>query len=168
MKKKILALSLCAAASTSLLSGVTAFASTPGQKTIPVEYDSRLSIPDPDSPAGAEKYQVLIPSAVSFTEVGAPVDMTVEIVDGQDKSKPYEGTDTINVTLASDKEYKVDMEGQDKLDYEVVYGSHKNDGIVGALNKTTNKIEGTATLKDKAQKSGIHTDELTFTIEKQA
>ena len=169
MKKRIIALAICAA-STSMLSGVTAFATT-GSKTVPVTYNASTSIPDPNNP-GAPTYQVVIPSAISFTEVNKPVDASVSITDGTDKATPYKGNDTVKVQVKSTNGYKVKLaDGSDELNYSLAYGANTMAGVntnqeVGQLTKTKTSIKGQATLKDAATKTGVHTDTLTYTVEK--
>ncbi|MBY0757208.1 hypothetical protein K5V21_17390 [Clostridium sardiniense] len=163
MKKKILALAICAA-STSMLSGVTAFAAT-GSQTVPVTYDASTSIPDPDNP-GAPTYQVVIPSAISFTEVNKPVDASVSLTEGADKNTAYTGESKVNVTVASANGYKVQLaDDTDKLDYTLAYGANTNNATVGQLTKTNTTIKGQALLKQAATKTGVHTDTLTYTVE---
>ena len=165
MKKKILALAICAA-STSMLSGVTAFAAT-GTQTVPVTYDASTSIPDPDNP-GAPTYQVIIPSAVTFTKVGEAVDASIAIKNGADKTQDYAGSDNVNVKVASTNGYKV-KNGSDELAYTLAYGSKTMTGNtaqdVATLNSTNKNVTGQATLKDAATKTGVYTDTLTYTVE---
>lgn len=165
MKKKILALAICAA-STSMLSGVTAFAAT-GTHNVPVTYDASTSIPDPDHP-GAPTYQVVIPSAVTFTKVGEAVDASIAIKDGADKTQDYTGNDNVNVKVTSTNGYKV-KNGSDELSYTLSYGSKTMTGTnaqdVATLSSTKKDEKGQATLKDAATKTGVYTDTLTYTVE---
>lgn len=168
MKKKLIALAIGASAATTLFSGVQAFAlGLEGSKSVPVTYDSSTSIPDPDNPTNPT-YQVVIPSAITFTEVNKPVDASVSIKDGQDKSKPYVGSDTVKVSVSSQNNYKVTMNGSnDDLNYNLSYGAHTNDGSIGNLTQNNAEIKGQAVLKDPATKVGNHTDTLTYTVQTQ-
>ena len=167
MKKRIIALAICAA-STSMLSGVTAFAAT-GDRAVPVTYDASTSIPDPDNP-GAPTYQVVIPSAISFTEVDKAVDAAVSIASGADSSKDYTGGANVKVKVASTNGYEVKLaDNTDALNYTLSYGSKTMTGTaaqeLGTLSTSNKKIEGQAVLKQAAKKTGVHTDTLTYTVE---
>ncbi|WP_338631912.1 hypothetical protein [Clostridium baratii] len=171
MKKKLIAMAICAATvSTSLLSGVTAFAAgQTGTADVPVTYDSSKTIIDPDNDLTPD-FQVVIPAAINFKSTNEPVDTTVSIKDGADKTQDYTGNKNVLVKVASQNEFKVIYDGE-KLDYSLAYGPQALTGAgeheIATLNSSKKSEKGSATLKGIATKSGLYTDTLTYSVQAQ-
>ena len=168
MNKKIFSLLATGVITTSMISGVVANAAT-GSKDVQVTYNNQSVITDPDNP-GAPEWQVAIPSGINFSEDKKTADVSVELqnIDGTE----FSGSGVnVDVTVSSENDYKL-KKNSSEVKYSVAYGEKVMSSIeteVGTLGDSTKRIDGLATLGDKevATELGLHTDKLTYTVEKQ-
>lgn len=145
--------------------GVTALAAS-GSETTPVTYDNTSTVPDPDNP-DSPQWAVTIPSAIAFSDDNKTIDASVELI-------AKNGATTlpnVNVTVSSQKGYKLENATGDEVSYALKYGNKtmtNADTAVATLTQGAAKSIGTATLGADASSSkrGTYEDTLTYSVEK--
>ena len=147
---------------------------TPKETNVPVSYDNRNSVVDPDDPLA--EWSVSIPTAVAFAKDATTKKVDVELVPiNGATSDDFTSTLSITVKAKSKNGMKLivdgDTSGKDELSYTVAYGNTsltgKTEATVATLGKTALKVEGTATLgTEKPQQRAPYADKLTYTITK--
>lgn len=172
--RKMLSLVAAGAITASMLSGMmvaNAAAGPVGTKDVPVTYDTRSGIIDPEVPP---TWFVQIPAAINFTETDKTIDASVKLLD-EDKTSPYADADTIRVTVKSTNGYKLNASNvaNGNVAYRLAYGngvgelSGTNATTLGDLTKTNHSVQGIATLTGTTSKIDKFTDTLTYTAQKQ-
>ena len=156
------------------MSGVSAFAATTGDKEVPVTYDNRNIIPDPENPGETAQWGVSVPTAIVFTVTAKTKMADVELM-GINGGKLSDLSDTFEVEVKTKSKngmkLYLDAAGKDDVAYTLAYGGTSLTGTteskIATLMKTPDKAKqaGTATLTGTATKLGSHIDTLTYTIE---
>lgn len=154
----------------------TAFAATPGTAVpgnVPVSYDNRNNVTDPDNP-GKPTWSVSIPPSITFTDTAKTQDVDVELnpMSGS-KLTDFTNSFTVSVKLKSTNGLKL-IADSEELSYAMAYGSTSVSGTteasIATLTKASAKQAGTATLDAAAKPTKIatYTDTLTYTVQKTA
>lgn len=168
MKKKMLTMAAALMAATAMTGVSSAFAAE-GTKDVPVTYDNRNIIPDPDNPDNAE-WGVVVPTAIVFTETVKERDADVELV-GMNGHTITELSDDFAATVKVKSKNGMLLQltdGSDQvsytLDYEGTGVTGKTDVDIASLTKADALKTGKAKLAGEATKLGDHTDTLTYTV----
>lgn len=169
MKKLLTGITAAALTFGAIAPSMSVFAAEKGEKNVPVTYDNRNIIPDPDNPNDAA-WGVVVPTAIAFTDTKTEVAANVELV-GMNGHVISELGDkfSVNVKVKSANGMKL-VYDTDSLGYTLAYGDvdviGTTDVPVADLTVAAPEKVGKATFNgDKAKKLGNHTDTLTYTIQ---
>lgn len=154
---------------------VNAADSTP--TNVPVTYDNRNIIPDPDRPQYAE-WGVSIPTAIKFTDSTTVVDTSLELVHLNGSTTFVDKN--IDVSVQSTNSFDLKLNGTDdtyKVPYTLMYENQpvtkdNNAHSVATLNGGGSTVvtfkEGKAVLGEvKVSKRGEYSDTLTYVVSTQ-
>lgn len=168
MKKKMLTMAAALMAATAM-TGVSSTFAAEGTKDVPVTYDNRNIIPDPDHPDGAE-WGVVVPTAIVFTDTNKQRDADVELV-GMNGHKIDELSDAFEATVRVKSKNGMLLklaDGSDAVDYTLNYEgtgvTGTTDVDIATLTKAAPLKDGKANLVGEAKILGDHTDTLTYTV----
>lgn len=161
------------------MGGVSSVHAATGEdsRDVPVTYDNRNVIPDPDQPAGSEDWAVAVPSSIVFTDDNKTrTNVGVELIgyNGSsldDVELAHPGL-SVNVKTQSTNGMTLNL-GTDKVAYTLTYGPEaskievtgKTDTEIADLTVAAPKKDGKAVMTGTATQMGVHTDTLNYTIQ---